>query len=169
MPKAHLLPWRAGSPSLIANSNLKLSDCSSKQDTQCHSDATGQAKTLVAYAGEDSDLLIFDMSATHKGVENSFKVPGEVVSVSYTAGKYVVYYIDNLEHTGNVLILGNNDLTSEVNNLLRKTIASGSSVEAPFCANETLYVPLVNTFSNVELITYLEVDLSSGLITYNFP
>jgi len=52
---------------------------------------------------------------------------------------------------------------------LRKTIASGSSVEAPFCANETLYVPLVNTFSNVELITYLEVDLSSGLITYNFP
>lgn len=126
-------------------------------------------KLLVAYAGEDSDLLIFDMSATHKGVENSFKVPGEVVSVSYTAGKYVVYYIDNLEHTGNVLILGNNDLTSEVNNLLRKTIASGSSVEAPFCANETLYVPLVNTFSNVELITYLEVDLSSGLITYNFP
>jgi len=68
-----------------------------------------------------------------------------------------------------VLILGNNDLTSEVNNFLRKTIASGSSVEAPFCANETLYVPLVNTFSNVELITYLEVDLSSGLITYNFP
>lgn len=126
-------------------------------------------KLLVAYAGEDSDLLIFDMSATHRGVENSFKVPGEVVSVSYTAGKYVVYYIDNLEHTGNVLILGNNDLTSEVNNLLRKTIASGSSVEAPFCANETLYVPLVNTFSNVELITYLEVDLSSGLITYNFP
>ena len=126
-------------------------------------------KLLVAYAGEDSDLLIFDMSATHKGVENSFKVPGEVVSVSYTAGKYVVYYIDNLEHTGNVLILGNNDLTSKVNNLLRKTIASGSSVEAPFCANETLYVPLVNTFSNVELITYLEVDLSSGLITYNFP
>jgi len=126
-------------------------------------------KLLVAYAGEDSDLLIFDMSATHKGVENSFKLPGEVVSVSYTAGKYVVYYIDNLEHTGNVLILGDNDLTSEVNNLLRKTIASGSSVEAPFCANETLYVPLVNTFSNVELITYLEVDLSSGLITYNFP
>jgi len=126
-------------------------------------------KLLVAYAGEDSDLLIFDMSATHKGVENSFKLPGEVVSVSYTAGKYVVYYIDNLEHTGNVLILGNNDLTSEVNNFLRKTIASGSSVEAPFCANETLYVPLVNTFSNVELITYLEVDLSSGLITYNFP
>jgi len=126
-------------------------------------------KLLVAYAGEDSDLLIFDMSATHKGVENSFTVPGEVVSVSYTAGKYVVYYIDNLEHTGNVLILGNNDLTSEVNNFLRKTIASGSSVEAPFCANETLYVPLVNTFSNVELITYLEVDLSSGLITYNFP
>jgi len=81
----------------------------------------------------------------------------------------VVYYIDNLEHTGNVLILGDNDLTSEVNNLLRKTIASGSSVEVPFCANETLYVPLVNTFSNVELITYLEVDLSSGLITYNFP
>ncbi|WP_107763535.1 hypothetical protein [Coprothermobacter proteolyticus] len=126
-------------------------------------------KLLVAYAGEDSDLLIFDMSATHKGVENSFKLPGEVVSVSYAAGKYVVYYIDNLEHTGNVLILGDNDLTSEVNNLLRKTIASGSSVEAPFCANETLYVPLVNTFSNVELITYLEVDLSSGLITYNFP
>lgn len=126
-------------------------------------------KLLVAYAGEDSDLLMFDMSATHKGVENSFKLPGEVVSVSYTAGKYVVYYIDNLEHTGNVLILGDNDLTSEVNNLLRKTIASGSSVEAPFCANETLYVPLVNTFSNVELITYLEVDLSSGLITYNFP
>jgi len=126
-------------------------------------------KLLVAYAGEDSDLLMFDMSATHKGVENSFKLPGEVVSVSYTAGKYVVYYIDNLEHTGNVLILGNNDLTSEVNNLLRKTIASGSSVEAPFCANETLYVPLVNPFSNVELITYLEVDLSSGLITYNFP
>jgi len=126
-------------------------------------------KLLVAYAGEDSDLLMFDMSATHKGVENSFKLPGEVVSVSYAAGKYVVYYIDNLEHTGNVLILGNNDLTSEVNNLLRKTIASGSSVEAPFCANETLYVPLVNTFSNVELITYLEVDLSSGLITYNFP
>jgi len=126
-------------------------------------------KLLVAYAGEDSDLLIFDMPATHKGVENSFTVPGEVVSVSYTAGKYVVYYIDNLEHTGNVLILGNNDLTSKVNNLLRKTIASGSSVEAPFCANETLYVPLVNTFSNVELITYLEVDLSSGLITYNFP
>jgi len=113
-------------------------------------------KLLVAYAGEDSDLLMFDMSATHKGVENSFKLPGEVVSVSYTAGKYVVYYIDNLEHTGNVLILGDNDLTSEVNNLLRKT-------------NETLYVPLVNTFSNVELITYLEVDLSSGLITYNFP
>jgi len=51
-----------------------------------HSDATGQAKTLVAYAGEDSDLLMFDMSATHKGVENSFKVPGEVVSVSYAAG-----------------------------------------------------------------------------------
>jgi len=126
-------------------------------------------KLLVAYAGEDSDLLMFDMSATHKGVENSFKLPGEVVSVSYAAGKYVVYYIDNLEHTGNVLILGDNDLTSEVNNLLRKTIASGSSVEAPFCANETLYVPLVNTFSNVELITYLEVDLSSGLITYNFP
>jgi len=126
-------------------------------------------KLLVAYAGEDSDLLMFDMSATHKGVENSFKLPGEVVSVSYAAGKYVVYYIDNLEHTGNVLILGNNDLTSEVNNLLRKTIASGSSVEVPFCANETLYVPLVNTFSNVELITYLEVDLSSGLITYNFP
>lgn len=126
-------------------------------------------KLLVAYAGEDSDLLMFDMSATHKGVENSFKLPGEVVSVSYTAGKYVVYYIDNLEHTGNVLILGDNDLTSEVNNLLRKTIASGSSVEVPFCANETLYVPLVNTFSNVELITYLEVDLSSGLITYNFP
>jgi len=126
-------------------------------------------KLLVAYAGEDSDLLIFDMPATHKGVENSFTVPGEVVSVSYTAGKYVVYYIDNLEHTGNMLILGNNDLTSKVNNLLRKTIASGSSVEAPFCANETLYVPLVNTFSNVELITYLEVDLSSGLITYNFP
>ena len=126
-------------------------------------------KLLVAYAGEDSDLLMFDMSATHKGVENSFKLPGEVVSVSYAAGKYVVYYIDNLEHTGNVLILGNNDLTSKVNNLLRKTIASGSSVEAPFCANETLYVPLVNTFSNVELITYLEVDLSSGLITYNFP
>ncbi|WP_107689243.1 hypothetical protein [Coprothermobacter proteolyticus] len=126
-------------------------------------------KLLVAYAGEDSDLLMFDMSATHKGVENSFKVPGEVVSVSYAAGKYVVYYIDNLEHTGNVLILGDNDLTSEVNNLLRKTIASGSSVEVPFCANETLYVPLVNTFSNVELITYLEVDLSSGLITYNFP
>jgi len=126
-------------------------------------------KLLVAYAGEDSDLLIFDMPATHKGVENSFKLPGEVVSVSYAAGKYVVYYIDNLEHTGNVLILGDNDLTSEVNNLLRKTIASGSSVEAPFCANETLYVPLVNTFSNVELITYLEVDLSSGLITYNFP
>ena len=126
-------------------------------------------KLLVAYAGEDSDLLIFDMSATHKGVENSFKLPGEVVSVSYAAGKYVVYYIDNLEHTGNVLILGDNDLTSEVNNLLRKTIASGSSVEVPFCANETLYVPLVNTFSNVELITYLEVDLSSGLITYNFP
>jgi len=126
-------------------------------------------KLLVAYAGEDSDLLMFDMSAIHKGVENSFKLPGEVVSVSYTAGKYVVYYIDNLEHTGNVLILGDNDLTSEVNNLLRKTIASGSSVEAPFCANETLYVPLVNTFSNVELITYLEVDLSSGLITYNFP
>ncbi|NLT84018.1 hypothetical protein GXW92_04510 [Coprothermobacter proteolyticus] len=126
-------------------------------------------KLLVAYAGEDSDLLMFDMSATHKGVENSFKLPGEVVSVSYAAGKYVVYYIDNLEHTGNVLILGDNDLTSEVNNLLRKTIASGSSVEVPFCANETLYVPLVNTFSNVELITYLEVDLSSGLITYNFP
>jgi len=126
-------------------------------------------KLLVAYADEDSDLLIFDVSATHKGVESSFKVPGEVVSVSYTAGKYVVYYIDNLEHTGNMLILGNNDLTSKVNNLLRKTIASGSSVEAPFCANETLYVPLVNTFSNVELITYLEVDLSSGLITYNFP
>ncbi len=126
-------------------------------------------KLLVAYAGEDSDLLMFDMSATHKGVENSFKLPGEVVSVSYAAGKYVVYYIDNLEHTGNVLILGDNDLTSEVNNLLRKTIASGSSAEAPFCANETLYVPLVNTFSNVELITYLEVDLSSGLITYNFP
>jgi len=126
-------------------------------------------KLLVAYAGEDSDLLMFDMSAIHKGVENSFKLPGEVVSVSYAAGKYVVYYIDNLEHTGNVLILGDNDLTSEVNNLLRKTIASGSSVEAPFCANETLYVPLVNTFSNVELITYLEVDLSSGLITYNFP
>jgi len=126
-------------------------------------------KLLVAYAGEDSDLLIFDMPATHKGVENSFTVPGEVVSVSYAAGKYVVYYIDNLEHTGNVLILGDNDLTSKVNNLLRKTIASGSSVEAPFCANETLYVPLVNTFSNVELITYLEVDLSSGLITYNFP
>lgn len=126
-------------------------------------------KLLVAYASENSDLLMFDMSATHKGVENSFKLPGEVVSVSYTAGKYVVYYIDNLEHTGNVLILGDNDLTSEVNNLLRKTIASGSSVEAPFCANETLYVPLVNTFSNVELITYLEVDLSSGLITYNFP
>jgi len=91
-------------------------------------------KLLVAYAGEDSDLLMFDMSATHKGVENSFKVPGEVVSVSYAAGKYVVYYIDNLEHTGNVLILGDNDLTSEVNNLLRKTIASGSSVEVPFCA-----------------------------------
>jgi len=126
-------------------------------------------KLLVAYAGEDSDLLMFDMSAIHKGVENSFKLPGEVVSVSYAAGKYVVYYIDNLEHTGNVLILGDNDLTSEVNNLLRKTIASGSSVEVPFCANETLYVPLVNTFSNVELITYLEVDLSSGLITYNFP
>jgi len=70
-------------------------------------------KLLVAYAGEDSDLLMFDMSAIHKGVENSFKLPGEVVSVSYAAGKYVVYYIDNLEHTGNVLILGDNDLTSE--------------------------------------------------------
>jgi len=43
-------------------------------------------KLLVAYADEDSDLLIFDVSATHKGVESSFKVPGEVVSVSYTAG-----------------------------------------------------------------------------------
>lgn len=126
-------------------------------------------KLLVAYASDDSDLLIFDMSATHKGVENSFKVPGEVVSVSYAAEKYVVYYIDNLEHTGNVLILGDNDLTSEVNNLLRKTIASESSVKAPFCVNETLYVPLVNTFNNVELITYLTIDLSSGLITYNFP
>jgi hypothetical protein len=126
-------------------------------------------KLLVAYASDDSDLLIFDMSATHKGVENSFKVPGEVVSVSYAAEKYVVYYIDNLEHTGNVLIHGDNDLTSEVNNLLRKAIASGSSVKAPFCLNETLYVPLVNTINNVELINYLKIDLSSGLITYNFP
>ena len=128
-----------------------------------------EEKLLVVYSGKNSLLLLLDISAVHKGVANSFTVPGEVVSVSSVAGKYAVYYVDNLEHTGRILILEDKDLTAEINNYLQKAIAWGSTIQAPFCANETLYVPLVNTFNNVELITYLEVDLSSGAVTYSRP
>ena len=128
-----------------------------------------EEKLLVVYSGKNSLLLLLDISAVHKGVANSFTVPGEVVSVSSVAGKYAVYYVDNLEHTGRILILEDKDLTAEINNYLQKAIAWGSTIQAPFCANETLYVPLANTFNNVELITYLEVDLSSGAVTYSRP